>query len=120
MEVEDIVREICTAIPFCCEKCHNSIRWDRIELLGMNKDTLFIQYVCGTCDRSFRAEVDLTRTTVRKAYFAVLGDRTIKEEVRLRGTPIQMDYNLLLPRLLGNLWTLGPLVEPDPPPPKRV
>lgn len=112
MTMENIVREVCAAIPLCC-RCGAPFRPDRIDLVGSSRKSWHVYATCGRCDEIFQISVDLEHPSVSKACFTILGERTLEEEVRLLAEPeIPLNYKGQLPVLFGNLWTAGPKEEP--------
>ncbi|MCH7541509.1 hypothetical protein IH981_01895 [Patescibacteria group bacterium] len=116
MNEEDIIREICVAIPLTCPRCRKKIRFDRIDLLGISNVGWIVRIICGQCNEPRQVTVDRSNPLVVVAEFAVLGDRFIDEELRCRGEPvIPPDYERRLPTLLTDFWSNGPEEEPQPP-----
>ncbi len=115
MNEEDIIREICVAIPLRCRRCRNPIRADRIELEGTSGSSWYLRLICGGCDLWYQDVLSTRKRKVRAAKRAVLGERTIDEELDLRGGVIPIDYEKYLPLLLSEVWRSAPKKEPPPP-----
>ena|SRR3990167_9548163 len=117
MDEQDIIREICVAIPLVCQICRTAIRYDRIDLRGGTEKTWIVQGLCSTCNQGLPLNVNIEHPNVQRAIWDVCGDRSISEEVKLRGSgDIPSDYEGDLPYILGRLWQAGPKDDPHPPP----
>ena len=115
MNEEDIIREICAAIPLRCPRCRNPIRADRIELEGTSSSSWYLRLICGDCDFWYQDVLHTGSRKVKAAIYAVLGERTIDDELDLRGGVIPTDYEKHLPSLLSDFWRNEPKKEPPPP-----
>ena len=115
MTEEDIIREICAAIPLLCPRCRNPIRLDRIDLEGISGSSWYLRLICSGCDVCYPYVLHTGKQKVKAAKFAVLGERTIDEELDLRGGVIAADYEKHLPSLLSDFWRNEPKKEPPPP-----
>jgi len=115
MDEQDIVREICAAIPIRCLRCGQSYRLDRVNLIGKTRKGRLVYGLCGDCNRTSLFFLNDSFRGFKRACFAVLGERSIAEELKLRLRPIPTDYENQLPDVLGEIWLRGPKEDPNRP-----
>ena len=118
LEFQEIVREVCTAISLACPRCKNQIRADRIKLIEFREDVQLwlIMVLCESCNEGRHMNVELTKQEVRRAVQFVCGDRSVREEARLRTSgAIPPNYEMELPEVLGSVWVVGPKEQPQSP-----
>ncbi len=118
LEFQEIVREVCTAFSLPCPVCGSKIRIDRIDLLQIRQDVKkwLVLTLCGSCNKSWHINVNLTNPEVKEAVISICSDRPVHEEARLRTSgSIPPNYERELPELFQDIWEAGPEEKPLPP-----